>query len=365
MKILQLIYESKGSLYGFGGAGIRAYEIYNRLKDKHDITLLCMKYPGAKDGFINGINHKFVGIESNSLTKSVFFYILKASKYIKNKGSEFDVIVENFLPATPFFSCFLTSTPVVLQIQGIMKKHALKKYPLHYGLSMAIIECFYPYLFKNFIFVNNVGIERLKKKAKKYKCIPNGVDEILLKTKPIDNNYILFLSRIDIYTKGLDLLIDAFKNIAEKYREIHLILGGYAFDDINTIIRRVPDKLRDRIKYVGFVTGKKKIELLKGAKLFVLPSRHEAHPVSLLEAMACAKPVIVSDIEELNYVKQMGIGLTFKSGSSTELSKKISFLIENDKLRESLGKKARKYTSSFLWDKIAQQFEDFLENVIS
>ena len=50
MKILQLIYESFGSPFGFGGAGVRAYEIYKRLKARHDITFLCMKYPEAIDG---------------------------------------------------------------------------------------------------------------------------------------------------------------------------------------------------------------------------------------------------------------------------------------------------------------------------
>ena len=51
MKILHLLYESKGDYFGIGGVGIRAYEIYRRLKDRHDITLLCKKYPGAVDGY--------------------------------------------------------------------------------------------------------------------------------------------------------------------------------------------------------------------------------------------------------------------------------------------------------------------------
>jgi hypothetical protein len=61
LKILQIIYESYGNLFGVGGAGVRAYEVYKRLQDRHEITLLCMKYPGAKDGEIEGLRHVFVG----------------------------------------------------------------------------------------------------------------------------------------------------------------------------------------------------------------------------------------------------------------------------------------------------------------
>ena len=108
LKILQLIYESFNSPYGFGGDGIRAYEIYKRPAERHDITLLCMKYPGAKDRDIHGLKHVFVGTESKSLIKSVLAYTVKAALYVKKHGDDFDIIVENFLPSTPFFSPLMT-----------------------------------------------------------------------------------------------------------------------------------------------------------------------------------------------------------------------------------------------------------------
>jgi hypothetical protein len=95
MKILQIIYESSGCLFGFGGAGVRAYEIYKRLKDRHDITLLCMKYPGAEDGEREGLKHVFVGTESRSLTRSVLAYTVKAAQFVRKHADNFDVIIEN------------------------------------------------------------------------------------------------------------------------------------------------------------------------------------------------------------------------------------------------------------------------------
>ena len=365
MKILQLIYESLGNPYGTGGGTIRAYEIYKRLKERHDITLVCMKYPGARDGDIQGLRHAFVGIESNSLTISVLAYTLKASQYVRKYGNNYDIIIENFIPMTPFFSKFLTETPSILQVQGITGLHSFKKYNPLYSLPMYIVESIYPLLYDKFIFVTDAGMGKLKKRSKNYATIPNGIDRGLLEIDPEEeDDYILFLSRIDTYTKGLDILLDAFVSVSERFKDIKLVLAGYEFNSVDKLIRRVPEGLRERVIYAGFVQGEEKVKLMAGAKVFVLPSRHEAHPVSILEAMACGKAVISSDIPELGYIAKEGIGLTFKSGSSQDLADKLSVLLEDKNLRKQLGDKGRIYTSMFLWDEIALMFEQFLTRII-
>jgi glycosyltransferase involved in cell wall biosynthesis len=361
MKILQLIYESHGSPFGFGGAGVRAYEIYKRLNDRHDITLLCMKYPGAKDGETEGLRHIFAGAESANLTKSVLSYTFNAARFVKKYGDDFDIIVENFLPSTPFFTLFLTRTPAILQIQGIMGMHSLRKFNLFYSLPMYAVEKFYPGLYERFIFVSDVTREKImagvKRKVKSCRVIPNGIDESLLRIASKDDDYILFLSRIDIYTKGLDILIKAFERISAEYPSLRLILAGYEFDKFDALVSDLPGVLRKRIEYAGFVTGDEKLRLLSGAKLFILPSRHESSPISILEAAACGKPVIVSDIPELGFVNKEGFGLSFRSGSSSDLAERIVAFLNSDKMREAAGKEGRVYAGRFPWDRIALQFE--------
>ena len=364
MKILQLIYESYGSPFGFGGAGVRAYEIYKRLKNRHDITLLCTRYPGARDGEIEGLRHIFLGTESSSITRSVLSYTLKASGFVKRHGKEFDIIVENFLPSTPFFAGFLTDTPVVLQVQGIMERHSLKKFGPLYSLPMYIVEKFYPFLYDKLIFVSEVTREKLlSKRGEKVRLcstIPNGVSEDLLKITPEDRGYLLFFSRIDTYTKGLDLLIRAFERISAKFPDIRLILAGYEFNRFKDLVAGCSPALRQRIEYAGFVTGDDKIRLLSGARLFVLPSRHESSPISILEAAACGKAVITSDISELGFVSREEIGLTFSSGDAEALAERITGLLANDNLRASLGANGRRYAGLHIWDRIALEFEEFL-----
>lgn len=119
MKILHLLYESKGDYFGIGGVGIRAYEIYSHLRDRHDITLLCKKYPEAKDKEIEGLKHIFVGTESKSLTTTLLSYAYHAALFVKRHGERFDVIIEEFSPAIPTFLHVFTKKPIILQVQDI------------------------------------------------------------------------------------------------------------------------------------------------------------------------------------------------------------------------------------------------------
>jgi glycosyltransferase involved in cell wall biosynthesis len=368
MKILQLIYESFGSPFGFGGAGVRAYKIYQRLKDRHDITLACMKYPGAKDGNIEGLKHIFIGTESKNLTKSVFAFTLKTAHFIRKYGGEYDIIVENFLPATPFFSRFLTETPVILQIQGIMEKHTFKKFkPLH-SVPMYLAERVYPRLYDKFLFVSHITLEKVMKGIGKNPglctVIHNAADRELFEVTPEEHNYILFFSRVDSYTKGLDILVRAFEKISSSHKGIKLILAGFEITSFRKLVQQCSSAVRDKIEYVGFVTGDQKVRLLSQAQIYVLPSRHESSPISILEAAACRKPIIVSDIPELRFVKENEIGLTFRSEDHESLVEKIDMLLSEEQLRRTLGEQARKFSRRFHWDRKAFLFERLLKEVV-
>ncbi|MBF0317314.1 MAG: glycosyltransferase family 4 protein [Nitrospirae bacterium] len=377
MKILQIIYESIGSPFGFGGAGIRAYEIYKRLMTRHDITLLCMRYPNARDGYQEGLRHVFVGIQSKILTTSVFMYTVKAGNYVRKHGGDFDVIVENFLPSTPFFARYLTNTPVILQVQGIMERHAIRKFNPLYSVPMYGVEQFYPGLYDRFIFVSDVTMHkvtsRMNKKYPNCIVIPNGTDERFLNTQGAscssnnraeDNDYILFFSRIDTYTKGLDLLMRAFEEISPRYPTLGLILAGHETDPVAKLCRDLAPSVRRKVTYAGFVSGDDKARLLSGARIFVLPSRHESSPISIIEAAACGTAIVVSDIEELAFVEKHHMGVSFRCGDHKALSAALIRLLDDNPLRLSLGEAARGYAKTLLWDNIAHTYEDYLITVI-
>jgi glycosyltransferase involved in cell wall biosynthesis len=365
VKILQIIYESYGNPFGVGGAGVRAYEIYGRLRDRHKTTFLCMKYPGARDGEIQGVRHVFVGTESKSLPKSVLAFTVQAARFVHRFGRDFDIIVENFLPSTPFFSRFLSKTPVILQIQGVMYGHLFKKFNPLYSLPMYALEKFYPPLHDRFIFVSDVTrakvMRGITRPVKLCRVIPNGVNEDLLAAETKEEDYILFFSRIDAYTKGIDILLAAFENLAQEFPGVRLVMAGYEFDSVERLVSGLPAGVKKRVEYAGFLTGAQKTALLTGALIVVLPSRHESSPVSIVEAAACGKPLVVSDIEEMSFVEENNFGVRFPSGSVKGLTDKLALLLRDGGLRNNLGRKGREYSGKLLWSSIAKEFENTLE----
>jgi glycosyltransferase involved in cell wall biosynthesis len=249
-----------------------------------------------------------------------------------------------------------------------MERHSLKKFNPLYSFPMYAVEQFYPGLYDKFIFVSDITkkktMQRVKRQAKVCHVIPNGIGEELLTVVPEENDYILFLSRIDIYTKGLDVLVRAFEKLSTSYPELRLVLAGYEFDTVDSLLSGLPLTLKERIQYAGFVSGEEKLNLLTKAKLFVLPSRHESAPISILEAAACGKPVIVSDIPELDFVRSEKIGLIFPSGSIEGLIDRIDCLLKDEKARKTMGNCGRDYAGKFLWNRIAMDFENGVKQAI-
>lgn len=369
MKILHLLYESKGDYFGIGGVGIRAYEIYKYLKDRHDITLLCKKYPEAQDGEIEGLRHIFVGAESKSFTKTLLSYAYQSSRFVKNHGDEFDIIIEEFSPAIPTFLHFFTKKPIILQIQGHTGRLYFNKYNFAYALVLYVLEKARPIFYDNFIFVSHETVQKMLPHfslIKKYiEIIPNGIAPELLKSSPEEGDYILYLGRIDIYGKGLDILIDAYKEFYKFFSNIKLFIAGDGRDmeGFKAGLMELPENIRKNIELLGWVSGEKKIDVIRKALFCVFPSRHEVQPIAVLEAMACSKAVIVSEIPAFNYVIKGGVGKSFKTGNALSFAQSMKDLMNSNE-RIQIGQKGRDLVREYTWDKIATRFEGFLNNCI-
>jgi glycosyltransferase involved in cell wall biosynthesis len=148
------------------------------------------------------------------------------------------------------------------------------------------------------------------------------------------------------------------------FPNLRLVLAGHETDSFKKLTADLPAIVKSRVHYAGFLDGTKKLALLSGAKMIVLPSRHESFPVSVLEAAACGKPLIVSDIPEMRFVDENGFGLSFPTGSVGGLKEKMELLLKDKDLRNALGQRGREYARNFLWDSIAKEFENTLKLVV-
>ncbi|MBK1442213.1 glycosyltransferase [Parapedobacter sp. ISTM3] len=110
-----------------------------------------------------------------------------------------------------------------------------------------------------------------------------------------DRPYWLFLGRI-VPKKGVDLLISAYNRVLSEYVDIpNLVIAG---PGLNTPYGRYILQLakdNPRIHFTGMLTGKAKWGAIYNCELFVLPSHQENFGIAIVEAMACGKPVLISD----------------------------------------------------------------------
>ena len=129
-----------------------------------------------------------------------------------------------------------------------------------------------------------------------------------------DKSYFLFLSRIN-YKKGIDLLIEAYASILYTYTENAkeipmLVIAGPGLDTTygKAIQGKVKnnEELLDKIVFTGMITGNVKWGALYGCEAFILPSHQENFGIAVVEALACAKPVLISN--QVNICKEIELG---------------------------------------------------------
>ena len=351
---------------------MRVHEIYARLcRQGHEATIVSGNYTGAGNYSEGSLRFRFTGNPKNYIL-STFSYAWEAALLVKEQSQLFDIIVEDFAPWNPVFSTFLTKKPVVLHINHLEGKNVFKRWWLA-GLPFFLIERFYPLFFKHVTALSEETRKKIRIPAAP--IVPAGIDEDFFNENRVlysngcatpqtfgDANEarppLLYVGRLHIKNKGLDTLLTAMKGLKTK-----LLLAGRGKDEdcLKQMIKRFDLK---NVSLAGFVDEKEKIHLLQSTQALVLPSRFEGWGIVVLEAAACGKPVIVSDIPELRYAVDAGFGISFKTGDPADLAQKIESLLKNEPLRQEMGQKAREYAKDYTWDKISLDYERFLLKII-
>ena len=159
-----------------------------------------------------------------------------------------------------------------------------------------------------------------------YTILPNGVnvpDDIIPSRVVQEKMNITFLSRIDYYGKGIDVLLEAIKKLQCEGWEDKIEFNFYSnkYDDTYKLLL----EYGDFVKYHGFVAGYEKAEVLKKASINILPSRSEGMPMTILEALSYGCPCMVTpmtNMAELIKENHCGWVIELTAESITETIKK-------------------------------------------
>ncbi len=206
-------------------------------------------------------------------------------------------------------------------------------------------------------------LEKLGVKKEKIKYIPNGIPDKFFKkrAKKFKAERILFLGRVSP-VKDLETLIIAFKKL-KKDIKLHFVgpIEKQYGASLTKLIEKLNLNLDGNIKFFPPVFDlDKKINLMNNSDIFVLPSKREGMPQSLIEAMSLSKIVISSSNKGGKELVSDGeTGFIFETGNSEQLKNKLKFCLDkkNTKKIEKMRKKAKEEVKKFKWSNIIAKLE--------
>ena len=234
---------------------------------------------------------------------------------------------------------------------------------------LAITKWEMPYLLKlgakkeKIIYIPN-GISpeffSLKKQAKKEQKTGNFLTNSPKRGRVKEENKILFLGRISPI-KNLEVLIKAMDFV--KNKNILLEIAGPSeknyFIKLKNLIQELG--LNNQIKFsLPIYNLKEKIAKIDSCKIFILPSKMEGMPQSLVEAMAREKIVIGSNSLAIrDLIKDGENGFLFEFDNPKDLAKKINEALSQK--NSAIKKQARKSVEHFSWDKVIKKIVNIIK----
>jgi len=186
----------------------------------------------------------------------------------------------------------------------------------------------------------------------------------------LKDNYILFLGTIEP-RKNIVGLVRAFCKLVWKDERFgkkdQLILAGargWKYENIFKEIEVCRKKIgvRGEIKYIGYVPGREKFTLIKGATCFVFPSFYEGFGLPVLEALSLGVPTITSNKSSLPEIVGQAAVLV-DPGEPEEISAALEKILTDKIFEEELKKGGEAQAKKFNWEKCARETLEIYKEV--
>ena len=179
--------------------------------------------------------------------------------------------------------------------------------------------------------------------------LPNAVKIPKLEA---ENNYdskrivnLTFLGQIGP-RKGIWDLLHVVKKLVEHEYPVSLFIGGNG--EVDKLKKKVASLgIKKNVHFLGWISDEERDALLKKTDIYVLPSYGEGMPMSILEAMSYAIPVVTTRVGGIpEIVKDNKTGFLTDPGDKDSLYNKLEILIISSEYRDRIGKQARSSVAS-------------------
>lgn len=230
----------------------------------------------------------------------------------------------------------------------------------NFWIFSKIINNFWDHIICDSENVKQKIINQYRVPYKKITVVHNGIpdylkpaikDEKLVRQLNLKNRFVILFMGFFIKRKNPLFLLDVLLRVKEKHNNVVLIFWGTG-PQKNAILKKAQSSnLLENIRIQNPIFGPEKNLIHNMADIFVLPSLDEGFALAPLEAMACAKPVIMNKNHSSSEAVADSLnGYLCKLNDEKDWAQKIIKLIEDDKLRKKMGKASREKTiKEFQW----------------
>ncbi len=337
----------------------------------HRVILFASYFRGgSKEEVLDGVRiirrgHQLLGVHMAG-----FFWYLFA------KHQKFDLVVDQF-HGIPFFTPLYVRKPKLAVIQEVAREvwflNPLPQ-PLNWliGTIGYLSEPFIFFLYKRTPFMTaSLSTQKDLLKfgigKKKITIVPHGL--IVIKPKPFPKKEkkqtLVFLGVLS-KDKGIEDTLGCFQLLNEKGNFQFWVIGKAETKDYFNRLKRLASKLglEDKVKFWGFVSQKKKFELLTRAHLLLNPSVREGWGLVNLEANAMGMPVVAYCSPGLvDSVKDGQSGILCRRNSPENMAEEVFNLLNNQKKYNELQKGALDWSKNFSWQKSGKKSLDLIKKI--
>ena len=186
----------------------------------------------------------------------------------------------------------------------------------------------------------------------------------IIRIKAGDNKELTLIRAIKYAVKQLRIsynLIKISKNIDVVLNDLEFLIcgGGTLFEEIKAELKG--NGSYDKVTLTGWIPHEKLPDYFNKMKLIVVPSYTETIPYVILEAMACGTPVVASPVAAIpDLIKDGENGLLVPPKDSNAFADAIIYLLENEDVREKMGKNGRRKVEDYSWGELQRRQRRFI-----
>ena len=182
---------------------------------------------------------------------------------------------------------------------------------------------------------------------------------------PQKSPVILYMGRLHP-KKGLEILLPAFLKLLSQHPSAYLVIAGPDVDGYQDTLGQLGAsyKINEQLIFLGMVTGIQKQAMLQRADVFTLPSFSEGFSVAILEALAAAKPVVITKQCYFEEVVNIGCGWVVEA-NILQLANALNSILEmSPSMRTRMGQLGRNLVEQkYTWELAVKKMKSLYQNI--